>query len=493
MLINLFSARGWESWGLDHRPLIPERMPVLVDDDLRFEDGPGAPRPAVAVNRWLQELPVTGAPAVSTWHTYGRIVKDWMEFLEVRGVSVFAGREALRAALSAYAEYRATGPLQRRFSATTWNQHVSVLASFYRWALAEGHAQAEPFSYRIARGMFAGRGGEVRVNRSTRRRPKPHVTIKYLEPDFTAMFLNALAGLCPDGSADRLFRGRELARNHAIGQLAVATGLRLQEFTYLLSYEIPPLPRTRTDVPIAFGVPSGVTKGRKFRTTWISYDALAGVDQYLQLDREAATAGSAWTPPAAWGEPLRVSEPDERGGRINGIRRRWEVLTPAERRRLVAPGGRSCLVAVQADGGPFTAWGSVFERTSDRIRDRFEPRFPHVTPHRARHTFAMRTLEYLVSGYYRQAAALVAATSDGTGPDAALALYLAKADPLLVLRDLLGHSSVLTTEKYLRRLDTTRIFADAYERADGGAGTVRTAQAGTEAGQEFPGAAGKVR
>lgn len=179
MLINLFSSRGWESWGLEHRPLIPEQMPVLIDDDLRFEDGPGAPRPALAVNRWLQELPVSGAPAVSTWHTYGRIVKDWMEFLEVRGVSVFAGREALRVALSAYAEYRATGPLRRRFSAATWNQHVSVLASLYRWALAEGHAQAEPFSYRIARGMFAGRGGEVWVNRSARRRPKPHVTISF--------------------------------------------------------------------------------------------------------------------------------------------------------------------------------------------------------------------------------------------------------------------------------------------------------------------------
>ena len=39
----------------------------------------------------------------------------------------------------------------------------------------------------------------------------------------------------------------------------------------------------------------------------------------------------------------------------------------------------------------------------------------------------------------------------GEGPDAALVFYLSKADPLLVLRDLLGHSTVLTTEKYLRR------------------------------------------
>ena len=143
------------------------------------------------------------------------------------------------------------------------------------------------------------------------------MTIKYLEPDFTAMFLSALAGRAP-GSADRLFRGRELARNAAIGQLAVATGLRLQEFTYLLSYEIPPLPRTRTDVPIAFRVPSGVTKGRKFRTTWISYDALASVDQYLQLDREATTAGSAWSPPVAWGEPLRSLSPMSGAGGSTG-------------------------------------------------------------------------------------------------------------------------------------------------------------------------------
>ena len=117
--------------------------------------------------------------------------------------------------------------------------------------------------------------------------------------------------------------------------------------------------------------------------------------------------GSAWRPPERWGEPLLVTDPDARGGRINGVRRRWETLIPRERRRLVTPGGGSCLLAVKSGGGPFTAWPSVFERTANRIRARFEPRFPHVHPHRLRHSMAMQALEYLVTGHYRQAAKLV--------------------------------------------------------------------------------------
>ncbi|MBW5254878.1 hypothetical protein JGS39_39060 [Streptomyces sp. P01-B04] len=176
-----------------------------------------------------------------------------------------------------------------------------------------------------------------------------------------------------------------------------------------------------------------------------------------------------------------VTDPGPRGGRVNGVRRSWDSLTPAERRRLVAPEGGSCLLAVKSGGGPFTAWGTVFERTSDRIRARFEPRFPHVWPHRCRHTFSMRTLEYLVTGHYRQAAKLVR----DTDADAALIFYLSKADPLLVLRDLLGHSTVLTTEKYLRRLDTTRIYRDAYEGAGAAAGLACDAAAEDEAAAEF--------
>lgn len=482
MYLTYFDSRGWESWDLAYAPAIPDGMPVLVDDDLLFEDE-GGPRPTVRVNQWLRELPSSGAPAQSSWAVYARVLRDWMQFTASVGTSLFDDRQQLRSALGSYAVFRSSGPLEDRFEVSTWNQHVSVLSSFYRWAIAEGYADAEPFTYKQACAVYGDHVREQQINMAARRRPKPHVTIKYLEADFTAIFLNALAGLTPDGREDT-FMGRELARNAAIGHLAFSSGMRRQEFTYLLTPEIPPLPARKGILPVPFPLPMGVTKGSKFRSTWISWDALARIHRYIDLDRRLAVEGSAWQPPASWGEPLVVTETDERGGRVNGHRVSWSTLGPQDRRRLVHVDGGSLMVAVRSGGGPFTAWATAFERTADRIRARFEPRFPHMNPHRARHSFAIFTLEKLVAGYYAAAAQL----ERDTDTNAALALYLAKTDPLMVLRDLLGHSSVLTTEVYLRRLDMTRVYRSAYEQAGQAAGLLSPAawaEAEREADDEF--------
>ncbi len=91
-------------------------------------------------------------------------------------------------------------------------------------------------------------------------------------------------------------------------------------------------------------------------------------------------------------------------------------------------------------------------------------------------------MERLVAGFYEQAARLAAA---GSGANAALAHYLTTSEPLLVLRDLLGHSSVLTTEKYLKRLDMLRIFREHYEDTGRRWGLLEDKAAEREADTEF--------
>ncbi|MFE2937311.1 site-specific integrase [Streptomyces sp. NPDC059278] len=449
-------------------------MPVLIDDDFLFEDTYG-PRATRAVNGWLRTLPSSGAPSPNSWRAYALAARDWLVHLRGHGVAVFGTREDLVAALGTYADRRLSGPLDERLESSSWELQITALSRFYDWAEEEGLAKAVPFTLAVGKRMVQGRIEETRRNRAQTRRPKAHVTVQYLASDFADLFRYGLAGLGPDGLEDVTFRGRFPGRNAAMGGVVLGTGMRSREFTYLLVHEVPTLPAEPTEVPIPWVVPELGTKGRKLRTTWIDYARLAAVHSYIALDREMSRG--SWRPR----NPLVVEEADFYGGRINGRRTRWSSLRPEERVRLVGPEGGSLLLALSYGGRPFVDWGTLFRRTARRIRERFEPRFPDVAPHRCRHTFAMATLERLVEGHYRQAAELAAATGDASG----LALYLLKADPLLILRDLLGHSSVQTTEVYIKRLDVNRIYRAAWERTCGPVDGAALAEADAEFDEEF--------
>ena len=76
--------------------------------------------------------------------------------------------------------------------------------------------------------------------------------------------------------------------------------------------------------------------------------------------------------------------------------------------------------------------------------------------------YAVRMLRWLI----KQAASAVqkkVAESD----DGAWAGYWAIHDPLLTLRDLMGHASVATTQVYLHAIDATRLYANIIEDVEG--------------------------
>jgi hypothetical protein len=227
---------------------------------------------------------------------------------------------------------------------------VTAVARFYEWAVEEDLAAAVPFTHAWAKRFVHGQVRTVRRNLATLKGPKPHTTIKYLEADFAELFVRALEGLLPDGAPDPDFRGHDPGRNAAMAQFVLASGLRKREFTYLLAPEIPPLPPEPTVLPILRPVAGKIAKGGKQRTTWISYEALATMHRYLTLERPLATVGSSWRPDPSGGEPLVVTHTDWHGGVLNGRRRAWSRLSPAERLRLVDEQGGSLLVAVQRDG-----------------------------------------------------------------------------------------------------------------------------------------------
>ena len=189
------------------------------------------------MNRWLRELPVSGAPSPNTWEAYARALRDWLAFLGERGVAAFDSRDRLRAVLSVYAEYRLAGPLAVRLAESSWNLHVTAVARFYEWTVDEGHATAVPFTYAWARRFVHGEARTVRRNLAKLREPKPATTIKYLEPDFAELFVQALEGLQPDGAPDPDFRGHDPGRNATMARFVLASGLRRREFTYLLAPE----------------------------------------------------------------------------------------------------------------------------------------------------------------------------------------------------------------------------------------------------------------
>ena len=418
---------------------IPVGMPVVFADDRR---------PISVLNQWLRSLPTRGCRSPNTWRGYAKDVVIWQDHLDGHGVDLFAGRRALRDALGTlYVRFRIDPALEDRWSAATWNRFVAAIDNLYNWAVEEELTASLPFSYSWARNPHTGQ--MVRRNRATERNSRRHATIRWLGEEQYKCFRDiGMLGLSPDGSPDPGFHGRHAARNAAFVDLLAGSGVRVQEGSHLLIWELPELPADHpvfVDLPL----PGSICKGGAARRTWLPLDALRRLHRYVGFERAVVAARSRWSPTDA----LEVSDTGPASGRIGGKKVRWAALGPAERRRLVMPDGGSPLLGLTSVGSPMTDWEEVFGAAAARCRG-LDPLFPsRVHPHMLRHSFSISALAWL-----QREAARVATRNARAGDTGVLAQYQATFDPLIALRDLLGHASVSTTQVYLQIKDSSRLW-----------------------------------
>lgn len=448
MHLHVFRRAHLSGGQTEHEVTKREGMPFFLDDNgVAME----------SVNAFLDHLPRSGARSPATWLAYARDLQLWATWLQHHDVELFAGGGELRAHLDAYYAHRLVdGPPSARYAPASWNRSMQSLTRFYAWAVDEGHLGTTPFSFKAVR--IPARAS-ARRNQSKIRDAARHSKIHWLEEDFLDLFVNVgMAGLLPTGGEDESFHGRNGARNRALAACAAASGMRRQEFSHLLAWELPALPRDNRPY-ISFELPPPICKNEQGRTTWITPSALRVAHEYVRLERQVSAARSRWQPR---GQALHVTDPTPLGGRINGRAVRWSSLTCEERLRLVAPGGGGSTVFLSSGGAPVLAWEDTFRAATARCRA-VEPNFPDVTPHMLRHTFAVHTLRWLVG---RQLADLNSAYARA-GEDPAWLAALRTTDPLMVLRDLMGHASVSTTEVYLKLIDTARLFTDAPDLVTG--------------------------
>jgi site-specific recombinase XerD len=418
-----------------------QEMRFILDDD-------GAP--ARDLNEWLRQLPDSGSPAVNTWDGYARDFCAWASWLAARGSHWLA---ATKGDVVDYHAERLDGPLDRRLARRSWNRAMGALDNFYRWAVEEGLLAAPPFTYRDVRVWGASRQPVVvRRNMAMEKAGRTHASVKWLGRDYLNLFLNVgLSGLGPDGRDDRCFLGRNPARNRAAAELMSHVGLRQSEVSYLLVFEIPELPTSPAPF-LQWELPASICKGGRRREVLLPRRTLEDVRSYMRLERALVAEEKAWRPR----RPLLVTDPEPTRGRVDGRVKSWASLNKRDRVRLVLPDGSSPLLALQSTrraGAPLLRWNSVFAEATRRCQV-VEPNFPRVTPHMLRHTFAVHMLSWL------QARIKATVERQGRAPGFALVAPLVRMmDPLLTLRNLLGHASVTTTEVYLQKINAARVYA----------------------------------
>lgn len=422
--------------GLFERRPLPAGTPILLDDQMR---------PVEPVTSWGRSL---GLDAVDsdTMSTYAYAVIRLLAFLAERGLDLGSATEAdlqefrhWRTGMGRQRASEDAGPIQK----TTWSKEKAAVGSLYRHLKRTGVVEAIPW-----RSESLGR----RVARDMR--------VRHMELEQYLYFRDVgFGGLSPDGGVDVSFRGWLPHRNRAACELALLTGMRIQEWSTLLLPELGLLDGRRpatTEVDLA-----ACAKGQYPRAVYVPMDAMELLDPYLMLERPQLVAAAQRTLRRQHRDLFVVDRIEADGARLSGIfegrRVTWTVkdMAPDLRRLCVQETGDGLepLAVFIRRGGrmpTLSAWDRSRWRAWKRMKalagEQATPLLPRRcwVYHDLRHSFALRLLIFLTREALGDAAAQEL-------PMSTLLEHMVS-NPLLVVQQRLGHARPSTTYKYIRYL-----------------------------------------
>ncbi|WP_460348663.1 hypothetical protein [Actinoallomurus acanthiterrae] len=430
---------------LEHRTL-PDGLPLIVD---------GRMRPVEPLCAWFRSLAYEGKQP-ETLKSYAYIVRRLAVFLAGRGTDVLGATEA---DLVAYRRSR-TELGERPVDGPTWDKEAVVINGFYGYLLDCGFVRRRPF-------RLVGKGQTRSSLQSGTRR---NMDIRHMTVEQYLFFRDVgFGGQLPDGSVDEAFRGWAPNRARAGLELALLTGMRLQEWSTLLLPELGE--GIRRPGELATFDLQKCAKYEIAREVYVPPAALDMVDHFVLLERPEIVEASARVLARRHRELFVVSKVDHDQGRLHGVfegrhrRMLMSAMPPSLRRRTVRETdlGLEPLAVFVGHGGQMlgpSSWDRIRTDAWRRMRAHAgHPAAPTLPRkpwrfHDARHTFALQLLKYLQRLRIEQAL-----TQDQPRRLATLPEHHAL-NPVLTVQRRLGHLRTSSTYEYLRYSEDPMNYVD---------------------------------
>ncbi|MET9374141.1 integrase [Streptomyces sp. NPDC002992] len=384
-----------------------------------------------------------------TKRNYGTDYRPLLTFLSSRGLS---WREATPRDLADYRHWRCEAPENpSRISGTKWDREAAAFTKLFKWG------KVYPLPVDVSR-------------REDRAADSVSSRVSWLTPRTWGLWSDiGLRGHTRPGLAAPGWESRTELRNTSFVQLLLSSGLRRQEGGSLLVFELP-AQRLRHGRYMHGRIAGAVTRSKNSRTFYASVHSVGQVESYVASERAWAVqraqaegryerlpmmrlvtkVTSGLKPKVEWVDSDGIVGGQELS-RLGWRERQWLFLDGPD-------GPEPAWLWLTEQGLPMDPdrWNGVFRMANLRceevllteeerkIRRQFrlaevQGKSPYVTPHSARHSFALFMLILLNELFEKRYGLTKKDRRD---------FALLFGDPWWLVKTLLGHADVETTKRH---------------------------------------------